>query len=178
MSSFRLRRPRATQNPAAKRKLMLIGVMVAVLCVALVVTTVFLIRSSQRMAAGRAQIEDAILSDLLMILRTYERFSEPRADIGGQFLPEISKHLYSAYTQDMVLIDLHGTGASILSNELYSNVNAAIETIDREIKADRIVNAADNALTPYIAQIQQILDARLDEGAQNSMVGMGLWHAA
>ena len=141
---------------------MFIAIVVAVLIVALCVAVIFAVRNSQRMNEGRAQIEETILDNLTMILRTYDRFPEPKADIGGELLPEISKHLHTAYAQNNTLIDLHGASTSILDNDLYSQINEAIDALDREVKADRIVNAAENALTPYVERLRQILAERTD----------------
>ena len=167
MSSLKLRKSRALRHPGEQRKRLLIAIIVAALCIALCITVVFLIRSGRRMDEGRMQIEETILDNMTMMLRTYDRFTETKADIGGQLLPDISKHLYTAYTQDSVLIDLHGARASILGNELYTQINAAVDVIDREIKADRIVNVTENALTPYMAQIREILDARQGHTGNN-----------
>ena len=172
MSSLQLRRPRALYNAVTKRRLMAALVIAAVLCVALAVTTILWVRSDRKMKAAHEQIEQSILSDLTMMIRTYDRMSEPKIDIGGEILPEISKHLYSAYMQDNALVDMRGRDAAIMGNELYSNIESAVLTIDREVKADRIVNATNNALTPYIEDVHEILDAHLGEGGQNNLGGM------
>ncbi len=171
MSSLQLKRARSAQNPQLRRRLILVAAVIGALAVALGITLYVLIQNNQRLSQGRAQIESGILSDLTMIVRTYDAMKEPKADIAGQVLPEISKHIYSAYSQDNVLMDLHGKGASILGNELYTKINGAIETMERQIKADRIIDATSNELTQYVAQIQRILEARMGQG--NSMTWLG-----
>ncbi len=163
MSLFRLKRPRGLRSVSQMRRMVLIGV-VAALCIALTVTVVILVRNDREVDRGRTQLESGVTGDLAQILRVYTQFGEPRADLQKELLPEMNKYLYSAYAQNATLIELYGPSSSILSNELYTQIDAAITQVDREVSAGSVIDSANNALTPYMVELQAILAAGEPEG--------------
>ena len=172
MSSLQLRRPRPLHSVITRQRLIAAVIAAAILGVALAITVALYVRQNRMVKYVQAQLEHAILSDLAMVVRTYDRMSEPKVDINGEILPGIEKHLYSAYMQDHVLVDMQGMHASVIGNQIYSDGEVAIGTLNREVKADRIVNATENALTPFITDVKDILLARLGEGGENNMGGV------
>ena len=154
---MKLRGSRALRNPGDKRRAMIIAITAGVLLIALVITVIFLVRSDRKIDQNRTQIEETILDNMTMMLRTYERFSEPKPDITGSILPEMNKYLYTAYTQDNILSQQYGADASLMGNELYTHIEEAILAIERNVKADRIIDEKNNELQPYMDQIKGIV---------------------
>lgn len=157
MNNLKRKPQRSAFNPGPRRRFMAIVVAVVVLICAIGIMSFMLVQNNRRIEQGRQQMVSGILDDLTMMQRTYEQFEQPRADIEGELLPRIKMHLYSAYTQNLTLVDINGQKASILGNDFYTRMNAAIDSIDKLFKSGGVLDNKNNALTPLIAEIQVML---------------------
>lgn len=160
MRFFHLKRPRSLQNRSRQYPIYGAVGLILALCIALGVMTFLKVREDRQVNFAHAQITSGIQSELTMVLRTYDQMSLPRADIAGDLLPTMGKHLYSAYALNTVLTDVYGKSQSILGNEFYNQITSAIDEIDSDISMGKIVDVKQSALSGCMVQMQGVLAAR------------------
>lgn len=157
MRVFQLKRSRNLANRSRFYPLYALAALSLTLAIALGVVGVLKARDSRVLSANREQLRSGIESDLTMVLRTYEQVSLPRADVAGELLPTMRMHLYSAYSLNNILTDTYGANSSVLDYELYNQLNAAMDEVDRQINAGQIVDYKSATLTSYIGEMQGVM---------------------
>lgn len=168
MKLLRSKGPRYMKtNPAAMTKVYVIAGLAFVVCVALGVMSYLTVRNGQQANQARLQLRSGIETDLTQVVRTFEEISAPRADVQGTLLPKMRTHLYSAYAFNRVLTDAFGQGETVLDNQLYRDMEGAMDAMDKLIDQGQGITAAQGTLEEYVQQVRVILSGNL---AGDSMV--------
>lgn len=160
MRFFRLKRPRATAHRSNLYPVYGVIAVLIALAIALTVVSVLLTQRANRLEAGYNALTGHIQADLNMALRTFDEASLPKADLAGTIIPQMRMYLYAADSSNEVLVDQYGKGASVLDENLYQQINLALDDIDKLVKVGQSTDDALSQLSSYMATLKTNMAAQ------------------
>lgn len=160
MRFFRLKRPRATAHRSNLYPVYAVIAVFVALAIALSVVSVMLTNRAKRLETGYNTLVAHIQTDLNMALRTFEQSSLPKADLAGTIVPGMRMYLYSADSFNEVLTDQFGQGASVLDENLYQQINLALDDIEKLVNVGQSTDDALSQLSAYMATLKTNMESK------------------
>lgn len=160
MRFFRLKRPRNTVHRSNLYPVYAVIAVFAALVIALSVVSILLTQRSKRLESGYNVLAGQIQSDLNMALRTFETSSLPGADLAGEVAPAMRMYLYTADALNEVLVDQYGKGASVLDENLYQQINLALDDIVKLVNIGQSTDNSMQQLSSYMATLKTNMEAK------------------
>lgn len=160
MRFFRLKRPRATSHRSNLYPVYAVIAVFAALVIALSVVSILLTQRSKRLEAGYHVLAGQIQSDLNLALRTFEESSLPNTDLAGEVVPAMRMYLYTADSLNEVLVDQYGKGASVLDENLYQQINLALDDIVKLVNFGQSTDGVISQLSAYMATLKTNMEAK------------------
>ena len=160
MRFFRLKRPRATAHRSNLYPVYAVIAVFVALAIALSVVSILLTQRSKRLEEGYNVLAGLIQTDLNMALRAFEESGLPGADLSGDVVPAMRMYLYTADSLNEVLVDQYGKGASVLDENLYQQINLALDDIVKLVNIGQSTDAAITQLSAYMATLKTNMEAK------------------
>jgi hypothetical protein len=160
MRFFRLKRPRAKAHRSNLYPVYAVIAVFVALALALGVVSLMLTQRAKRLESGYNLLAGHIQTDLNMALRTFEQASLPKADLAGDIVPGMRMYLYAADSFNEVLVDQYGSGASVLDESLYQQINLALDDIEKLVKVGQSTDDALLQLNQYMATLKTNMEAK------------------
>lgn len=112
--------------------------------------------------ATRNAIASAEQQELLTAVSCFERIGYPNADLAGDILPTLEKHLHAASTLDAVLCGTCGTQYSLLDGEVLRYVTLTMAELHTAVKQGTSTDAGIENLSVYMLMLKNSLGERFD----------------
>jgi len=160
MRFFRLKRPRATAHRSTMYPVYAVIAVIVALVIALSVVSILLAQRSKRLEAGYNMMTGHIQTDLNMALRTFDQASLPSADLAGEVVPGMRQYLYAANSFNEVLVSQYGQGASIMDDNLYRQINLALDDIVKLVGKGQSTDDALSQLSQYMATLRATMEEK------------------
>lgn len=153
MRNFTLKRTRSRVHPARNYPIYaLLGVLACTL-VALTVVCVLKTNADRALQGCRDELAANIQINLNETLRALDRMDLPGTNVAEDVLPTMEQHLYAAGELNDVMIAAYGA-QSALSAEDFSNVEAALDEVNRMILTGQSTSAAKAELTARMTEME------------------------
>lgn len=160
MAGFQLKRKRAYHIKPVSIQALVAMVLILGLGVWLTVAQVHLNRAQDQLNQNREQLAERIQGDLNMVLKSYDELDRRNVDVQGDILPALRQHLYTAYALDNILIDSYGQNYSVLSSELYQNIENSLAGFDRLLANGQDIESAQADLSVYMVEVATLMEQR------------------
>lgn len=160
MLSFKRTKRRNYQNPREKY----IAFSLAGAFALLLILTLVGFTGQSRLRARLAETQDilaaAIQSDLNDALDSYAGIDRKSANLSGDILPTMRRHMYSAYEMDKILVETFGAEYSMLDAERYASFEAIMNRFDQLIAAGQSPDPAKETLAACMNDLKNSLAGR------------------
>lgn len=166
MKTLRLRRAR---NPVhcTRRYPVYAAIAVGVaLVVALIAVSVAKKNITNAYEKGRVQLAQSIQTNINEALRAFDRITLPNADVQGDILPTMRTHLYAARTLNEAMVDTYGITSGVVDAEVFTQIETAIDEVERSIDSGLSIQTARDTLSRYITSMETALIERFEGSDQ------------
>ena len=102
----------------------------------------------------------SIQTDLNMALRTFDQASLPSVDLAGEVVPGMRQYLYAANSFNEVLVSQYGQSASIVDENLYRQINLALDDIEKLVVKGQSTDNALSQLGQYMATLKTTMEEK------------------
>ena len=160
MRFFRLKRPRATAHRSTLYPVYAVVAVFAALAIALSVVSILLTQRAKRLEAGYNLMAGHIQTDLNMALRTFDQASLPSVDLAGDVVPGMRQYLYAASSFNEVLVSQYGQNASFVDENLYRQINLALDDIEKLVVKGQSTDNALSQLSQYMATLKTTMEEK------------------
>lgn len=147
MISFKRTKKRNYRNP---REAYLISAVAAAFAVCIILMLVgFLGRNTLRAQLSETQdmLASSIQSDISKALNSYEGIGRKSANLSGDILPTMRRHMYAAYEMNRILVETCGEEYSMIDEAQYDSFESVMDQFDRLIAAGQSTDPAKESLT-------------------------------
>ena len=146
MISFRRTKRRDYRQYREKYVIFCIAGMFILLLVMMLTATSGKKRLENQLIETREMMAASIQSDMNKVIRAYETIDHKSADLAGDVLPTMKKHMYSANEMNDVLLETFGSDYSMFDHEQYDAFMAVMNQFDQLIATGQSTNAAKENL--------------------------------
>ncbi len=160
MISFKRTKKRTYRSP--KEKYLWLSA-AGVFCLMLILTLVgFLGKNSLQMQLMETQdmLAASIQRDMSEALNSYESIDRKSANLSGDILPTMRRHMYAAYEMNKVLTETYGAEYSMLDEEQYDSFEAIMDRFDGLLAAGQSTAPARESLTACMESIRSAMTNR------------------
>ena len=105
----------------------------------------------------------SVQSDVYNALTVYRTIDHKSADVEGDILPTMKRHMYSAYSMNRVLKETFGDEYSLIDDEAYNEFESVMREFDRVLSAGQSTKAAKESLVPCMNGFQNMILNRFTE---------------
>lgn len=160
MIRFKRTKKRTYRNPREKYlALSLAGVFGLMLILTLVG---FLGKNSLQTQLNETQdmLAASISRDLSQVLSSHENIDRKSANLSGDILPTMRRHMYAAYEMNRVLTETYGEEYSMLDEEQYDSFEAIMDQFDSLLAAGQSTDPAKESLTACMENVRSAMSNR------------------
>ena len=161
MKTLRLKRGRNPVHRTRRYPLYALLIALVAVSVALIIVSVAKKNITTAYERGREQIALSIQTNINEALRAFDRIALPGADVEGDILPSMRTHLYAAKALNDTMVDTYGAGSAIFENELFTQIENAIDQVEKSIVAGQSTQAARETLASHMTRMETAMAERL-----------------
>lgn len=163
MISFRRSRTRSFEHQGEKYLLIALAGSFILLVVMLLFAFSGKSRLQAQMDESLEMMAASVQSDVYNALNSYRTIDHKSADVEGDILPTMKRHMYSAHSMNRVLTETFGEEYSLIDEESYNEFESVMREFDRVLSAGQSTKAAKELLVPCMNKFQNMLLNRFNE---------------
>lgn len=162
MISFKRTKKRNYRNPREKYILSSIAGAFALLLILIIVA--FSGRNSLQLQLHETQdiLAASIQSDVNKAMNSYETIHRKNADLSGDVLPDLRRHMYAAYEMNRVLTETFGEDYSMIDSSQYDSFESIMDQFDQLIAAGQSTEDAKESLAVCMENLRLALSNRFN----------------
>lgn len=160
MISFKRTKRRNYHNPRNKYLLSSIAGAFALLLILTIIG--FAGKNGLQMQLNETQdmLAASIQSDMSKALNSHEGINRKSADLPGEILPTMRRHMYAAYEMNRVLTETYGEDYSMLDSDQYDSFESIMDELDQLIAAGQSTDPAKEQLAICMENLKMSLSNR------------------
>ncbi len=163
MTSFKRSRTRSFEHQGEKYLLLALAGAFILLVSMMLFAASGRNRLQNQLNEGMEIIAASIQRDVSDALSSYRAIDRKSADLEGDILPTMEKHMHSAHSMNRVLVEIFGEEYSMIDETTYEQFETVMAEFDRLLAAGQSTSSAKELLVPCMNSFQNMLLNRFTE---------------
>ena len=161
-------RPRKHSRECKKMPVIQLVLACAFIVLIAVLSIVVLSRKSTMTMLRQSEesLVSSIYANISSLERAYEEMGNPGADVKNEILPKMRVDLNAAMTVNQILVDVYGDNLAVLSDDIFAQIDASINYMDKVIEMGKSVSEARQQMGLCMEQVQIAMMRRFPEDTE------------